>query len=89
MFSDIDIVFIILLLLISIYGIYRMCRIVEKDTEQYNEEKNKPKKREYWYIIYMKLPPGDTVDAVIVVFFLVLLVYTIYRIEKMGDRDDE
>ncbi len=47
MFSDTDIVFIILLLLISIYGIYRMCRIVEKDTEQYNEEKNKPKKREY------------------------------------------
>jgi hypothetical protein len=37
----------------------------------------------------MKLPPGDTVDAVIVVLFLVLFVYTIYRIEKMGDRDDE
>jgi hypothetical protein len=37
----------------------------------------------------MKLPPGDTVDAIIVVFFLMLFVYTIYRIEKMGDRDDE
>ena len=37
----------------------------------------------------MKLPQGDTVDAVIVVFFLVLFVYTIYRIEKMRDRDDE
>jgi hypothetical protein len=37
----------------------------------------------------MKLPPGDTVDVVIVVFFLALFVYTIYRIEKMGDRDDE
>jgi hypothetical protein len=37
----------------------------------------------------MKLPPGDTVDAVIVVFFLALFVYIIYRIEKMGDRDDE
>jgi hypothetical protein len=37
----------------------------------------------------MKLPPGDNIDAVIVVFFLMLFVYTIYRIEKMGDRDDE
>jgi hypothetical protein len=37
----------------------------------------------------MKLPQGDTVDAVIVVFFLALLIYIIYRIEKMGDRDDE
>ena len=47
MFSDIDIVFIAILLCISIYGIYRMCRIIEKDTDEYNEEKNKPKKREY------------------------------------------
>lgn len=46
-FTDIDIVFIILLLCTSIYGVYTMCRIVEKDTESYKEEKNKPKKREY------------------------------------------
>ena len=37
----------------------------------------------------MKLPPGDNIDAIIVVFFLILFVYSIYRIEKMGDTDDD
>ena len=37
----------------------------------------------------MNLPNGDTTDAVIVVLFLILVVYGIYRIEKMGDDDNE
>ncbi len=62
-----------------------MCRSIEKDTEKYKEEKNKVNKRNYWYIIYMKLEQDDNTDIVLALFVLGCIIYSVY----IGDKNNE